>query len=193
MDCVKIGNLIKQLRLEKKYTQKELGDLIHVSDKTISKWENGNGLPDITLLTGLATVLQVTIHQLLDGQRNSNSLEDNMTKTKFFVCPECKNIATSTGDISLSCCGRPLSEAIPMKATEEQKLQVEKVENDWYITSEHPMEKENYIRFVAFLTGDRLQLLKQYPEWNLSVRIQNRGHGKIFWYSDDEGLLYQLV
>lgn len=82
----------------------------------------------------------------------------------------------------MSCCGRVLETLMPKKAEEQQKLTVEVMEDDWYITSEHPMSKEDYISFVAFATGDRLQLLKQYPEWNLSLHIQKRGHGQLLWY-----------
>ena len=55
------------------------------------------------------------------------------------------------------------------------------------------MEKENYLSFVAFATGDKIQLIKQYPEWNLQVRIQKRGHGMLFWYSTTQGFFYQLL
>ena len=55
------------------------------------------------------------------------------------------------------------------------------------------MTKEDYISFVAFQTGDRVQLIKQYPEWDLQVRIERRGHGMLLWHSAKEGLLYQLI
>ena len=48
---------------------------------------------------------------------------------------------------------------------------MEGVENDWYVTGDHPMRKEDYVSFVAFATGDRLQVVKQYPEWDLQTRI----------------------
>lgn len=55
------------------------------------------------------------------------------------------------------------------------------------------MEKDSYISFVAFATSDRLQIIKQYPEWNMSLRIPRRGHGMLMWYSKKEGLKYQLL
>ena len=70
---------------------------------------------------------------------------------------------------------------------------MEEVETDWFITSSHPMRKENYISFVAFATGDRLQVVKQYPEWDLQLRIPSRGHGMLLWYAQADGLLYQLL
>ncbi|NLC94030.1 MAG: helix-turn-helix transcriptional regulator [Treponema sp.] len=53
MNSQKIGNLIKSLRLERNMTQREVGDAVNVSDRTVSKWECGAGCPDITLLTSL--------------------------------------------------------------------------------------------------------------------------------------------
>ena len=55
------------------------------------------------------------------------------------------------------------------------------------------MLKEHYISFVALLTGDTLTLKKQYPEWDLQVRIPGRTHGKLLWYCTEHGLFYQLV
>ena len=55
------------------------------------------------------------------------------------------------------------------------------------------MRKENYISFVAFATGDRLQVIKQYPEWDLQLRIPRRGHGMLLGYAQADGLLYQLL
>lgn len=67
MDTKKIGNLISSLRKEKKLSQQALADLLRVSPKTISKWECGNGLPDICMLKKVSEVLNITIEELLDG------------------------------------------------------------------------------------------------------------------------------
>jgi hypothetical protein len=72
-------------------------------------------------------------------------------------------------------------------------LKTEVVEDEWFITSDHPMRKDDYISFVAFLTGDRMELMKQYPEWDLQVRLRKRGHGMLVWYSTSKGLFYQLL
>ena len=116
-----------------------------------------------------------------------------MKKLSYYVCPTCGNLTFCTGQAEVSCCGRKLAALVPQKAREEEKLTVELVETDWFITSSHPMRKDDYISFVAFATGDRLQVVKQYPEWDLQVRIPARGHGLLLWYSEKQGLLYQLV
>lgn len=71
MDNARTGKLIAELRKEKGYTQQQLADQLNLSNKTISKWESGAGSPDISILTELADVLDVTADELLRGQRSS--------------------------------------------------------------------------------------------------------------------------
>ena len=194
MDCKKVGQVIRFLRQEQSLTQKQLADKMNISDKTISKWERGFGCPDISLLAELSDLLGVNIEEILCGDLSPNRfVGGNMKNSKYFVCPVCGNISLCTGDAVVSCCGRKLEALKPQKATEEQKLTVEQIEDDWYITSSHPMTKEQNISFVAFATGDKVQIIKQYPEWNLQARIQKRGHGMLLWYSTQDKLLYQLL
>ena len=116
-----------------------------------------------------------------------------MKNIGYYVCQNCNSITLSTGGATVSCCGRKLDALLPKKAEEHQKLTAELIENDWYLSSNHPMEKNDYISFVAFSTGDTVQLVKQYPEWDLSLRIPKKGHGKLVWYSKKEGLLFQIL
>ncbi|MFV0516016.1 MAG: helix-turn-helix domain-containing protein [Aminipila sp.] len=194
MEQTKIGNIIRYLRQEKGMTQKQVADRMNISDKTISKWERGLGCPDISLLAELCDLLDVNMQKMLNGDLEQNEIVGgNMKKSKYFICPICNNISICTGNAEISCCGRKLDEQIPKKADEQQKMIIEQVENDWYITSNHEMSKKCYISFVAFATGDRIQVIKQYPEWDLQIRIPNRGHGMLIWHSTKSGLLYQLV
>ncbi len=194
MDCSKVGNLICSLRKEKGMTQRQLADAMNISDKTISKWERGLGCPDVSLLPELSSLLGVDIEKILSGELNPNDYEGgNMKKIKFFVCSECGNIISSTGEASVSCCGRKLEPLEAVKADENHSLQVETIEYEWFITSEHAMSKEHYISFIAFVTGDKLFMAKQYPEWNIQLRFQKFGHGKLFSYCTKHGLLYQLI
>ena len=64
-----IGKFIQEIRKEKGLTQKELAELIGVSDKTISKWENGNSSPDTSMLMSLSEALEVTVNELLSAER----------------------------------------------------------------------------------------------------------------------------
>ena len=85
MDNEKIGNLIYKLRKENRMTQLQLAERLHISDKTVSKWERGLGCPDVSLLTDLSRVFGVDLEKLL----RFCSLEDKellglfLTKTEY--------------------------------------------------------------------------------------------------------------
>ena len=134
------------------------------------------------------------MEKLLSGRLEANEERGgNMKKLNFYVCPECGNAITAMTEAGISCCGKKLQPLEAVKAPDEERLLVENIENDYYISSDHPMLKEHYISFVALLTGDTLTLKKQYPEWDLQVRIPGRTHGKLIWYCTEHGLFYQLV
>lgn len=116
-----------------------------------------------------------------------------MKKANYFICPHCGGLTVSTGSASVSCCGRTLEAMTAKKAAPEEKLHAEVIENDWFLTSDHPMEKDNYISFVAFAAGDNIYLYKQYPEWDLQLRVPKRGHGILLWYSTTKGLFYMYL
>lgn len=194
MDHEKIGSLIRALRIERGMTQARLADQLGVSNKTVSKWERGAGAPDLSLLPGLSRLLEVDLERLLAGDLGENEAwRGSMKHVKFYICPQCGNILAATAETAVSCCGKKLTPAQPVKAGPEERLTVEMVENDYYVTSSHPMEKEHYIAFTALLTGDTLFLRKHYPEWDLQCRIPSIGHGTLFWYCTRHGLFYQLL
>ena len=84
---------IKTLREKLRMTQSQLAMKLCVSDKTISKWETGRGLPDISLIEPLANVLQVSIPELLSGELIINKNRSaNILKSNLYVCPICGNI-----------------------------------------------------------------------------------------------------
>ena len=117
----------------------------------------------------------------------------NMKKLKFYVCPSCGNLLTGTSEASISCCGKKLQVLTPIKATESEKLIVKKVENEYFISTNHEMTKDHYITFVALLTGDSIILKKQYPEWNIQAHIPCLSHGMLIWHCNNHGLFYQLI
>ena len=69
MDTIKIGNFLAVLRKEQGYTQESLGEKLGVSNKTISRWENGNYLPPVEMLQALSSLYKVSINELLSGER----------------------------------------------------------------------------------------------------------------------------
>lgn len=192
MDCAKIGKLIHTLRKELTLTQQQLAEQLNISDKAVSKWERGLGCPDVSLLPSLSKILGVNLADLLSGELDANELVGgNMKKLSFYVCPACGNLLTATGGADISCCGKSLLPLTAQKADEDEKLSVEKLENEYFISSAHAMEKGHFISFVALLTGDTLMLRKQYPEWDLQTRIPCFGHGMLLWHCTRHGLFYQ--
>ena len=82
------GETIRALREKKGYTQRQLAELIMVSDKAVSKWETGRGLPDITLLEPLGAALGVSIAELLSGQPVENPQPSGeYASQRFFRMP----------------------------------------------------------------------------------------------------------
>ena len=86
MDQQKIGMFILNLRKEKNMTQQELADKIGVTDRAVSKWENGRGMPDLSLMKPLCDELKITINELLSGERidkkdYQEKLEENILNT----------------------------------------------------------------------------------------------------------------
>lgn len=69
MDTIKIGRFIKSLRKETSLTQREVAERLNVSEKTISKWETGNGVPDVSLMLPLCKLFGISINELLSGER----------------------------------------------------------------------------------------------------------------------------
>ena len=194
MDQRRIGSLIRQFRTEKALTQKQLADLLHVSDKAISKWECGNGCPDVSLIPALAEIFGTDTAVLLSGEINKNESEKgNMKKIKFYVCRECGNLITAASEASVTCCGNRLSPIEPKKAAEHQMLHAEYTDGEWFITSDHPMTKAHYISFVAYVNDSSLMIFRQYPEWNLQVNLPPVRAGKLLWYCKECGLLYQDI
>lgn len=184
------GSTIKAVREAKELTQAELATRIGVTDKAVSKWETGKGLPDVTLLEPLARALGTSVIELMSGQPvvNTNRAA-NLLRTRFYVCPVCGNIIHAVGNALLSCCGITLP---PLEAEEydaDHAPIVESMENEHFITIHHPMTKEHYISFVAFVTGDRVQTVKFYPEGNAETRLSLRGHGILYVYCNHHGLM----
>lgn len=192
MDQIRTGELIRQLRTQKGLTQKQLAERINVSDKAVSKWETGNGCPDVSLLPELAEALCTDVGTLLSGTIDKNESEKgNMKKLRFYVCSQCGNVITSTSDASVSCCGNRLAPLEAVKAQESEMLTIEEIDNELFITSDHEMTKEHYISFVAYQNDSTAMIFKQYPEWNLQVNMPRYRMGRLVWYCTNCGLRYQ--
>ncbi|MCR4874158.1 MAG: helix-turn-helix domain-containing protein [Clostridia bacterium] len=194
MDNYITGKIIKELRDKQNLTQLELADILCVSDKTISKWETGRGLPDISLIEPLAKALKVSVIELMNGEYIINQNKaSNMIKSKFYVCPICSNIIHSMGESVHSCCGIDL----PSLETEEENakhiINFERIENEIYISIDHSMTKDHYISFIAYITKDKVEIAKLYPEQNAEARFFYKGKGLIYAYCNKDGLFRKTI
>lgn len=127
------GKTIKELREKRSITQKELAERINVSDKTISKWETGKGLPDIAIIEDLAKALGTSITELFTGDLKENE--------------------NQSGN----------------------------------------MKKAHYVSFIAYVTSDGVEIIKLYPEQDISVRFRKKGHGMIYAYCNRHGMFQALI
>ncbi|MCR5694000.1 MAG: helix-turn-helix domain-containing protein [Clostridia bacterium] len=183
------GALIRRLREKRKLTQEELAERIFVSSKAVSKWETGQGFPDISIIEPLAKALDISVIELLSGEdiRNTNR-SANMAKCRFYVCPVCGNIIQTAGEALISCCGITLP---PMEAEEpdiDHNISAEVIEDEYYVSLNHPMTKDHYITFLAAVSDGGVQLAKLYPEGSAEARLMMRGVKTIYACCNRHGL-----
>ena len=188
------GTTIKQLRESRNMTQAELADRIGISSKTISKWETAKGLPDISLLQPLAQALGISVIELMNGEQILNkNVSANMLHSKFYVCPICGNVIHALGNAVVSCCGITLPVLEAEAVDDDHAVTIEDVEDEHFITVYHPMTKAHYISFVAYVTSDRIQMVKLYPESNAQTRLQRWDMGYLYYYCNQHGLFKRKV
>ena len=180
MDCAKVGQLILQLRREKGLTQRQLADTLGISNKTVSKWECGRGAPDVSLWRELSSVLGADLLRLLQGELAPNRPDaGKMGRMRFYVCPRCGNILTSTGKASISCCGRALAPLEAARETGGHRLAAEEMDGEWYVTIQHPMTKGHYIAFAACVSDAQVWMHRLYPEQSPAFRLAALPRGPV--------------
>ena len=189
MDLAKNGLLIRTLRKSKGLTQKDLAERLGVVPKTVSKWETGQGFPDVSIISSLADVFGVSERILLSGSLEQNKIENgNLSRTKFFVCPNCGSVMQGVGESQVLCCGKILQPLKAKPVDENHQITVTEIEDDYYIEISHPMVKNHFIVFLAYLKSDRVVTVRLYPEQECAVRIPRIYGGKIVFYCNEHGL-----
>ncbi len=184
------GTTIKKLREAKGLTQLQLAEEIGVSSKAVSKWETAKGLPDISLIESLSQALGVSVMELMSGETIINkNASSNILFSKFYVCPVCGNIIHTTGATLISCCGITLPPLEAEEVDDGHSISIEPVEDEHFITVDHEMSKKHFISFIAYVTTDRVQFVKFYPEGNAETRLQLRGRGYLYIYCNKHGLM----
>lgn len=188
------GSIIKKLRESRNMTQAELAAKLSVSDKAISKWETAKGYPDITLIEPLAKALGISTIELFSGNDIINrNRASHMLRTKLYVCPVCGNVIHSVGAAVVSCCGITLPALEAEPADPGHALRVEQVEDEYYVTADHPMEKTHFISFLAAVSDDGFHLVKLYPEGTAGARFKAGGIRAIYCYCNQHGLFLHKI
>jgi len=189
MDNYVTGAVIRALREKQNMTQEELAQKICVTGKAVSKWETGRGFPDIGLLENLGKALGVSVIELLSGESITNRNKAcNMARGNFYVCPVCGNIIHTTGEAVISCCGI---------TNEDDEIDldefIERIEDEYFVSLNHPMTKDHYISFLAALSDQGLQLVKLYPEGPAQARFRIAGVRRIYACCRLHGLFCRKV
>ena len=112
---------------------------------------------------------------------------------RIFSCCQCVisisgNIIHSTGAAVLSCCGLTLPPLEPEAPDEDHAITVEPVEDEVYVTLNHPMTKGHFISFLAGVSDEGVQLIKLYPEGNPETRLKLRRMKWVYAYCNRHGL-----
>ena len=183
------GAMIKRIREDRGMTQQQLSEKLAVSDKAISRWETGRGYPDISLIEPLAEALGISIIELFSGEDVTNQNRAfNMLFVKLYVCPICGNVIQGIGEAVVSCCGIVLP---PLEAEPEDdahRLNIERVEDEYYVTIAHEMSKAHYISFMMATRDNSCEIMKLYPEGNAEARFKVSHAKWLYYYCNRHGL-----
>lgn len=189
MDLEKTGELLSRLRKERGMTQKQVAGRLQISDRTVSKWERGAGLPDVSLLKDISALYGVDMEKILEGNLEEKGVEvGNMKRMKFIRCAHCGNIFWSTGGGEISCCGRKLIPLIAQDMDAAHDAKIEEIDNEYYVTFTHEMTKAHYITFAALVSWDRATVVRLYPEQSGEVRLPRQRRGELYLCCNKEGL-----
>ena len=133
IDQVKIGNFLKELRKENGKTQEEIAEMFGVSSRSVSRWENGNTMPDLGILVELADFYNVEIREIIDGERKSEIMEkeekETLLKIADYVDKQKKQSilrAVILFSLELICCGYTIAIMI-FSLKSENKMSI------WYV------------------------------------------------------------
>ena len=141
-------------------------------------------------MESLAGALAVSVPELMSGSPVVNrNVACNLLRSSLYVCPVCGNVIHSTGEAVISCCGVALPPLETEEPGEDHPVQIEPVEDEYFVSVRHDMTRQHYISFAAYVTTDRFQLVKFYPEGNAETRFPRRGSGLLYLYCNRHGLM----
>lgn len=145
-------------------------------------------------MDALAEALNVSLIELMSGNIVTNkNLAANMKKGIWYVCPACGNVIHAMGEAVISCCGITLPKLEEEDDDSNHEIKVERVEDEYVVAVNHAMNKNHFIFFMAYITENKIQVEKLYPESDALCRFKIMGHGKIYVYCNHHGLFARTV
>ena len=187
MNAENTGLIIKEIRSAKNLTQKELASIINVEPKTISKWETGKGFPDISYIPLLSEVLKINPSELLEGKLEEKEKDSgNMKRTRFYLCPKCHNILTSSSSDTIFCCSKKLNALTEKDDKPECNIGI--IDNEYFISADHPMSKENHLILIALIKDETVIIKRLYPEGSSDVYFPRLYRGNIILMDNRQNL-----
>ena len=183
------GAMIRKLREDKNLTQEELAKMLHVSGKAVSKWETGQGLPDISMLEPIAKALEISVIELFSGENVVNrNRSSNLLRSVCYVCPVCGNGILALGHAVVSCCGITLPPVSLEDEDEEHAISVSYDDGELLAALSHPMEKDHYITCLLAVSDNGCQFIKLYPEGEAMARFRPERVKWIYAYCNRHGM-----
>lgn len=168
-------------------TQAQLAQKVGVVPRTVSKWECGQGIPDITLVTTLSEVLSLSLPALLSGACQSEAKSSgNLSRAHWYYCPRCGTLSFVSGNASIVCCDHPLFPLVIKPCT--FPVRAERDADELLVSGDHAMDKSNYVAFVALQNSETIIMRRLYPESDFLVRIPVIRRAKLLVFSTSEGL-----
>ena len=136
--------------------------------------------------------LHISVPELLCGQKIINGNRgSNMLKSLFYVCPVCGNVLFARGGALISCCGIQLPALEAEEPDPLHRVRVQRAEDEIYVSADHPMDREHFISFIAYMTSDDCEIRVLYPEGDAGTRFFFRGKGWLYVYCNQHGLFRQ--
>lgn len=189
MDNITTAETIRSLRMKAGFTQRELAEHIGVTDKAVSKWESGRGLPDVGLMQQVAHGLGISVAELVEGAAMENgNRSGDMRKAVFYRCGTCGNIVVAAGVLHVACCGETLRQLAPADPDDAHLFTIERDGAEVFVSCDHPMTKAHHIAALVYAADDGVAMRRLYPEQECEARFTYTSPGRIFALCSDHGL-----
>ena len=181
MASEKITALIEEV---KGLTVLELSELVHALEEEFGVSAAAMAAPAAAIVAA-----RIRVIELLSGADVQNrNRASNMLRGSFYVCPVCGNAVRSVGEAVVSCCGITLPPLVPEEPDAAHGIRIETIEDELYVTVDHPMTKDHYISFLVAVSDRGMQFVKLYPEERAEAYFRRPSVRYVYAYCNRHGL-----